>query len=117
MASGCGDVDRIEARSTKARNGSQNVGITKVSLGMFREVPAQGLDAFSFHASNQDAGVDQAMCDREPAHAGRLHHRLDAVAILETIAKASNKTVERGRVVPEPDRPPGRAPLSKIWAT
>src|ERR1700722_4913727 len=40
--------------------------------------------------------------DREPAHARRLHDRLDAITVLEAVADTTNKTAQGGWVMAEP---------------
>lgn len=104
MAPGGGNVHRVETRSPEAGHGGQHLGVGEIGLGVLREVAAQCPDALALHARDLDARIRKPMGDREPAHAGRLHHGLHAVGVLEAGGGAGNEGIEGRRVVSEAQR-------------
>jgi hypothetical protein len=71
---------------------------------VLREVAAQCPGTLALHARDLDTRIREPMGDREPAHAGGLHHRLHAVRLAEPGGGAGNEGVEGCWVVAEAQR-------------
>ena len=93
MALGGRDMKGIKPGPAKARNGCQDLSIGQISLGVLRQVAAQGFHPFALDPCHLDLGIREAMGNGKPAHAGWLHDSLHTTPSFEIIQGLGQKTV------------------------
>lgn len=98
----------IEPRTTEFGDRGEIMGVRRINLRVLRQVATERLDALALDAGDRDAGIGERVRDREPAHAGWLHHRLHAVALAEP---GRHTGVEGRGIMAEAQRPADRLPV------
>jgi hypothetical protein len=104
MPRGVGHVDRVGGRAAEQRDGAEHVGVGGVGLGVLAEVAAQRADALALDTDHRDPGRLEPMGDREPGHAGRLHHREDGAVRRQPVPQAGDQASEAVGRQAEADR-------------
>ena len=96
------DVDRVEPRPAERRHRREDVGVGEIRLGVLGQVTPQRLHPRTLDAHHLDPGIAQPVGHGEPAHPGRLHQRLDGVAVAQVGGGAGDEGVRPAQRSHEP---------------